>query len=451
MPDSGDFQYLLAAAAGVIALMVLRRRPDLGVSLWVVTLAFVPIWISLPIPLVSYPACQVGILVLVALVPLRGMVFGVADLLAAMLLVACLAPLAFGGATLATVTVVVAQWGVAFAVGRFAPSKVDIGWIYGCVAVVFTVVAVLAIVEFIAGWNPFVGLGPNNSLHRNWETLQLRGGVVRAEGAFGHSIALGSSLALAIPLTLASRFRSGIRIVLVLLMLAAVAVTVSRVSIVGAILATALVVVFVQKGMTRSLRAGIIGVLLAGGVAAIPWILSILDSAGQEAAGSAGYRSDLTSLIPSFSPIGLSSAANRTPTGELYFGRFRSIDSQLILTGLTYGWLTLIVASMALICAVVATLRLRASVGTVAIVAQIPALATVAFITQYSVMFWFVAGLAVAGQVVVSRPDQETGPPEFGDGERVDTVEVPPPVKSISIVTVSSPRRAGETAEGGRW
>jgi hypothetical protein len=37
----------------------------------------------------------------------------------------------------------------------------------------------------------------------------------------------------------------------------------------------------------------------------------------------------------------------------------------------------------------------RASAPAIALVAQIPALATVALITQYSTMVWFVAGLAV--------------------------------------------------------
>ena len=74
---------------------------------------------------------------------------------------------------------------------------------------IFTIVAVLAILEFVTGTNLFITYLPNTtSLFDIWGTLQPRGGVIRAEGAFGHSIALGASLGIAVSLTLGSSFRA---------------------------------------------------------------------------------------------------------------------------------------------------------------------------------------------------------------------------------------------------
>jgi hypothetical protein len=52
----------------------------------------------------------------------------------------------------------------------------------------------------------------------------------------------------------------------------------------------------------------------------------------------------------------------------------------------------------------------RATAPTVAVVAQIPALATVALITQYSTLLWFVAGLAVFSQSRAAEPAAEEPP-----------------------------------------
>ncbi|MGI8414706.1 MAG: hypothetical protein ACR2P2_00550 [Nakamurella sp.] len=370
-----------------------------------------PIWFGVTISVYFAPASIVGVLVLLSLAPLRIGLLGRADLLLMMFFLACLAPIVSGGATLTAIFVVVSQWVVAFLLGRLMPARVGSTWIYSCVAVVFTIVAGLALIEFFGHWNPFVDIGPANALHATWGVLQERGGLLRAEGAFGHSIALGSSVALAIPLTLASGFRPLVRILLVVLMLGATVVTISRVSIIDAAIALLLAVIFLSRGLARSVRVGGFMVLLAASAAATPFIVAVLAKAGGEAINSAGYRSNLTDLIPYISPLGFSSVATRSASGELYFGRFQSIDSQLILTGLTYGWPALICGVLLLVGAVLATLRRTANPATLAIAAQIPALASVALITQYSMFFWFVVGLAAARTVdhVGEKPAREQG------------------------------------------
>jgi hypothetical protein len=60
----------------------------------------------------------------------------------------------------------------------------------------------------------------------------------------------------------------------------------------------------------------------------------------------------------------------------------------------------------------------RASAPTIAIVAQLPALSTVALITQYHVFFWFTLGLAVgaeAARLSTSMPQvPESQPHDLG-------------------------------------
>jgi hypothetical protein len=83
------------------------------------------------------------------------------------------------------------------------------------------------------------------------------------------------------------------------------------------------------------------------------------------------------------------------PTGETYYGTFQSIDSELVLTGLRFGSLPLLVVIAAIVACVLSLLRGRATPASVAVAAQVPAFATVALITQYGFLMWFLAGLAV--------------------------------------------------------
>jgi hypothetical protein len=140
-------------------------------------------------------------------------------------------------------------------------------------------------------------------------------------------------------------------------------------------------------------------------------VTRVFAAAGSEATDSAAYRGDLLALVGTMRPLGLSEAFHRSPTGVVSFGRFHSIDSALILQGLTYGWLSLVLVLVLLAAAAFAVVTGRASAPTIAIAAQIPAFATVALITQYSTMVWFVAGLAVFAEARRrSRPSAEAVP-----------------------------------------
>jgi hypothetical protein len=140
----------------------------------------------------------------------------------------------------------------------------------------------------------------------------------------------------------------------------------------------------------------------------IPFLLTTLRTAGDEATNSASYRGWLLDLIPGITVLGFSPLATRGTDGQLYFGNFRSIDSQLLYTGLLYGWFALIFGLIGLLAVVIVVLARRGSAATIALAGQIPALATVALITQYGDFFWFVVGVAIFSQAQTQLSAEES-------------------------------------------
>ena len=412
---SGLLTATFAAVVAGLVFIAAHRSPRLAVVAAVAAIAFVPVWIGiglgfngnlfLPVATLAAIACAVAVL------PIRGFRFSLVDALLIFLVVLAASSLITSDTSLALSFLVTPfmYFVGGYLFGRVASARVGVDFVYRVVAIVFSIVAVLAIIEFVTGFNPFIGLKVNNSLFSAWGTLQERGGQLRAEGAFGHSIALGASLALAIPLTLSTGFRFAIRIGMVALMSVATVFTFSRIGIISAFLGIALCALFLRDRLTPRQR----GVLLGGGLAValvmLPFVTTVFGEAGDEAANSADYRGDLVPLLLDANLVGFSDLVHHSPTGALSFGDFQSIDSQLVLTGLTNGLLALIAAGIALTVASVLVLRGRAQPATIAIVAQIPALATVALITQYSIMLWIVIGFAATSQLAL-RPITRSTP-----------------------------------------
>lgn len=386
----------LAALLGLlaVALLMARGRAKLAVVVWLGTMCFVPVWMGVNVKIFLLPTVLAAAAVFIVILPVRMRSLSLADLLVGFFAVVCLVPLVIGGSSGSFVAVLILQWLLAFALGRILPLRVDLRWIYGCIAVVFSVAALLAIGEYLVQWNPFLLLHAHNRLFDTWGSILTRGGVARAEGAFGQPIALGACLAMAIPFAFASRFSTWPKLGMVALMAVAIVPTFSRSAMVCGGLAVVLSVVFLRQGLSSRIRVFSLATLVAVAVVAVPIVLQIFAEAGSEAANSAGYRSSLLSLVPKMSILGLSPSATRNAYGDLFFANFKSIDSALILLGLTVGWLALVVALVLLAAALVRVVTGQADPATVAVVAAVPALATVAMITQYGMFFWFVAGLA---------------------------------------------------------
>ena len=390
----------LVLATGLAAFLVFHFSPRFAIATWLVGVGFVPVWFGVSVgPFLSLTTV-LGVLVLVSLTPLDLRPVTTTDWIVVAFFAACLAPIAVGAGNINTFALVLTQWCVAYGVGRLAPIKTGLTWIYGAVAVVFTAVAIGTLTEFFLSWNPFVTLSRPNSLYVIWGTLQERGGIIRAEWAFGHSIALGASLALAVPLVLASSFSVRVRLVMSATLLAASAVTFSRIGIIGAILGFILSVVFLGHALTTRAKLAMVAGLLVVGAVLAPVVVGTFSMAGNEAINSSAYRGNLLRLLPEVAVFGTSGAASTSSVGERRFGNFESIDSALIYLGLNYGWIAFALAILLLAGAVVTLFAGRATPPTIALVAGIPALTSVALITQYSLFFWFVAGLAVYAQAI---------------------------------------------------
>lgn len=407
-PLSADQLSLLLPAVGVLctAVLLFRSRPRAAAALWFGLLCLVPCWVEVSFKY-SFPALViVTILMVVALFPTVPREIGIGDWLMLGFFMVSVVPMYLGlGGDKSSVMVLVTYWGAAYLLGRTLALHTGVDWLYRCAAIAFTVVAAGAVIEFAFSWNPFIGIHMSNGLYDTWATIQERGGVARAEGAFGHSIALGASVALAIPLVIASRFTFRTKTLMVVLMLACEVVTFSRAGMVCAALAVALMAVFGREGLTTRARAAAVTMLVAVAVAAMPLVTQTYADAGEEASNSADYRLSLTALIPHIALLGRSHDMYVSANGTHYVGRFRSIDSALILLGLTYGLIPVLIAATMLLAGIYLVATRLATAPTIAVVAQIPAFLSVAMITQYQLLVWFMVGLAVCTQVMRKHTD----------------------------------------------
>jgi hypothetical protein len=402
---------LLALALAGLLVVIVRRRPVVLAAAYLAVLGLVPIWTGVSVRIFLQPQVLIGLLVLAVVLPQArrlGVRLTLADLLVGLFVLACLAPMATGGATVTSVVTAGLQYLAAYLVGRLLPGLLGPDRLLVVATAVFAVVAVLAVGEFLTGTNVFQSLPGAEGLHAQWANIQIRGGTARAEGAFGHSIALGASLAMSIPLVLAAPLRPWIRVAAVVLTMVAVVVTFSRIALITAGLGI-LVAIVASTEVPARLRVMLAVAGTSVALAAASFVSRVFLAAGDEATNSAAYRGDLVSLVGDIDVLGFSSAFSRSANGEVSFQAFNSIDSALILHGLIYGWASLAVALVLLAGAVVAVILRRAAAPTIAVAAQIPALLVVALITQYATMFWFVAGFAVYAQAARAATRPATG------------------------------------------
>jgi hypothetical protein len=164
-----DRSFLIAAGIGaaVLGFVVLQRSAKLAVSIWIIVLCFVPIWLGIGLGFNGNyylpPTTAAALLVITALFPVQSFRFSLIDALVLLLVVVGLSSLLTTSPSIALgfVFALGTYFVVGYVLGRIAPSRVDLRWIYGAIGVAFTVVAVLALIEFVLKWNPFVLLPAN--------------------------------------------------------------------------------------------------------------------------------------------------------------------------------------------------------------------------------------------------------------------------------------------------
>lgn len=196
-----------------------------------------------------------------------------------------------------------------------------------------TIVAVLAVVEYRLGWNPYDRvLGPVPFLQFNQPTaLERSAGITRAFGSAEHPIALGAMLAMLLPLSLYEAKRTGQRRWWAVLLVLAFGVlaTVSRTSVLMLGAAGLVILLLRPREMKRLAPLGIVVFVLAQAV--VPGSLGTLkyfffpqegliaqQRSSEGSCTSAGRIADLGPSLDEYSrkPLLGQGFGTRLPTGE---------------------------------------------------------------------------------------------------------------------------------------
>ena len=416
---------LLGVSALVVAVLVFRAMPRLAFVVWCVILFFVPVWIGVQ---VGFFWAAITVVTLAAIAAGIGKVHLAApDAIILVFAALCVLLFVLGRATLSATVIALLEWVVPYIWGRLVLSRVSAGFIYRVIAACAAAAAVFALLEFATGRNLFVELPALGPSYAVWGPLQYRGGLLRAEGAFGHSIALGATLAMATSFLLAASVRTAVKLGVLLLLLAAIVVTFSRIGLVCLVITVALSVVLGSR-MTIGTRVAIVVAGAVGAIVVVPFISTVFLDAGTEAGGSAAYRGDLLQLVPQLTWFGTSANFSAITADGSYLGAYaQTVDNALLLVALRFGIVPTLLIIVLLAMAVVSVLTPhRANAASIALVAQIPAMFSVAFITQYGMFVWFVGGLAVSLLYV------ERGARHGGASPPVVRLEAPWPAGGLS-------------------
>ncbi|MGY3126530.1 hypothetical protein ACVWW9_000029 [Agrococcus sp. UYP33] len=383
----------LALCAGGVALFVFRASPRATFVMWAFVLFLVPIWIGVT---VGFFWAAITLVTLAAIASnFADVRLTVADAFVATFGLLVLILFALQLATLSHTVIAILQWVVPYVWGRMVLARVPALFVTRTIAAFATVAAVLAVIEFSTGSNLFV-LIPGSGPFAEWSGLQPRSDFLRAEGAFGHAIALGASLAMASAFVLGTRWPAPVIVLSLAVIVGAVVASFSRIGLVTVALTIA-VSLIVMPGIRRTARWWV----AVGGVAAlailVPFLGDVFSDAGEEAGGSADYRSGLFTLVSEVQLFGNAGDWQGRIEGGVYLGTFaRSVDNTMLLIALRFGWVPVLLVSALLVVLVLNLLRGRTNPATIAVVCQLPALFAVALITQFGSFLWFLAGLAVA-------------------------------------------------------
>lgn len=398
----------LALGAGGVTLFVFRASPKTTFVVWTIVLFLVPIWVGVSVGF-FWAAITLATLAAIA-ANLRDLRLSVIDGFAAAFALLVIVLFAVNAASLSDTVIALLEWLVPYAWGRIVLSRLSATFITRTIAAVAVAAAVLALIEFATGVNVFV-LIPGLGNAAGWATLQPRASFLRAEGAFGHSIALGASLAMSSAFILVAKWRTPLTVLALAAVVGAIVVTFSRIGLITAALTIAMSLVLLP-GLGRAMRWGIAVGGVVGAAVIVPFLGEVFVDAGDEAGGSAAYRTRLLSLVPLVRLLGATGDWSGRTVNGVYLGYFTdSVDNTLLLIALRFGWIPVILVMAVFAAIAIGLLRRRANPAAIAVVAQIPALFAVALITQFGMFLWFLAGLAVAWWV---EEDSAAGP---GDRE----------------------------------
>ncbi len=389
---------VLAAAAlcaVFVAFVVVRAAPRLTVVLWSLVLFFVPIWVGVNLgPFWSLVTLTTILAIascsrMLAVSPADGLIAGFVLLI--------VGQFALGLTSLSGLVIALSEWVLPFVWGRLVLTRVTARFLIQVLAVIAVIAAALAVIESLTSVNVFAGIpGSAPSLFDTWSPLQARGSLIRAEGAFGHSIALGAVLAMCAAFILAAPWRLALRLLALAVVAVAVAQTLSRIGLITLVITIALSTLVLPQ-LTARARACIAAAGILGALVIVPFISDVFLDAGQEASGSADYRVDLWNIAGVIPLFGSAPDIGGLTVDGQYLGVFaKSVDNAVLVSAMRVGWAPTALLLSVLVFAILPLVRGGANAASVAVAAQLPGMFTVAWITQYAVFFWFSVGLAVA-------------------------------------------------------
>jgi hypothetical protein len=412
---------LVAGMCGAVVMLVCWGRPRLALTVWLLSVTMVPIWISVHV-FANVPIhCVVAVMAVAATIGKSDVKFSIFDAYFIAFLTIAMLAVYLDNSNAALWAQMIVRWAVPFLAIRVLVSSTGIQFASDALALAFAVVGGLAIVEFLLIWHPFVNWNFYTPEFAAWHPIQTRGGVDRSEWAFGHSIALGGSLALSIPFIVRSSFGHVWKTLFFVSVIGGILATASRGSLIAAGLTGALCLIYAS---TRPVvRSTLVVLVLVTAIIVGPLLAPILQTwalgSSNEEQGSANYRNDLYSTyLPAIQWFG------RSPSYHSGGNEAQSIDSAILRIGLEFGWLILAMALAPLVVAVIRIIGGRASSAEIALVGQVPLFATVALITQYESIVFMVAGLAVQS-AIVQRTERVPGP-HFAADEVNQILPIPP-------------------------
>jgi hypothetical protein len=293
------------------------------------------------------------------------------------------------------VVMLAAEVALCYAAGRLLYLSIDPSRLAQIMTWVGVVLSPLAIAQSLNGFNVSQYFPFNYIVgSQQWIPLQLRGSHTRAELTFGHSIALGGTLALT--LAFASRVQSlPMRILAVGIILAGTFSTFSR----GAMLACMIVLVLsVLTSRMIPVRKATMAIGIGIVIASISFLFTDQIGANAASASSAAAsgqaRLGLFQLVSDVRIFGFTHGVLQQ-TGSFDISGFTSIDNSLIYIGLYVGAIGALLYAIPYLFVVVRAIRFGWRPADIAVAAQLPLILTVAPITQYKSFYWLAVGFAV--------------------------------------------------------
>lgn len=398
------------AVLGLVALAVASRyKPSLAMAGWLLAILAVPPWIY--VNAAGYRVAPAAILSIVVILGslgpgmrLRGWVDWSVLALAALLMIS-----SQFGSPFFLVVQGLGEWVLCYLAGRMLLPRVTSA--IKVMAAIGAALAALAILQYWSQYNVADWLGqiPGATSGSQWMPLQYRGGNIRAEVSLGHSISLGGVLALCLPFAL--RLPSvPARLAVSALVVGGILATQSRAALLAAALCIAISVLTSAK-FPLAMRALLAIPALVALIALLPQLIESFVFGGGDTSSEVNqgtvYRVDILATAGNVNLIGVASNASVASDGTFVWGRIASVDNGFLYIALYLGALAAVAYVTPMIAVATRTFRGNADPFALSILVQIPLFLTVAPITQYQSVYWFVVGLAMAQEYQRRRAGTE--------------------------------------------